>query len=164
MRLSKVCTSWIKLRSYAVLWIGSVEYSKQPALYVVETALAAYDSHWNVHHESSSEILHVFCVSLTTQKPPGGSFLNCNWLQSCQSWLHGTSWVELDILHMSTHPLRKGYHSTLAISTHVCQIINYYWKLHFNKWNILKYPLLSFKIFFDLEEIILKISTFKKII
>jgi len=43
------------------------------------------------------------------------------------------------------------YRSTLAISTHVHQIINSFWKIHFNKWNIPKYPLLSFTIFFDSE-------------
>jgi hypothetical protein len=41
------------------------------------------------------------------------------------------------------------YRRTLAIS-----INNSFWKIHFNKWNILKYSLLSFTIFFDLEEII----------
>jgi len=45
--------------------------------------------------------------------------------------------------------------STLAISTHVHQIIYLFvfWNFHFNKWNIPKYSLLSFPIFFDLEKI-----------
>jgi hypothetical protein len=46
------------------------------------------------------------------------------------------------------------YCSTLAISTHVRRIIDYFWNIHFNKWNILKYPLFSLTIFFDLEKII----------
>ncbi len=50
------------------------------------------------------------------------------------------------------------YRSTLAISTRVRRIINYFWNIHFNKWNILKYSLFSFTIFFDLEEI--KIENF----
>jgi hypothetical protein len=32
--------------------------------------------------------------------------------------------------------------------------MNLFWKIHFNKWNIPKYSLLSFTIFFDLEEMI----------
>jgi hypothetical protein len=35
----------------------------------------------------------------------------------------------------------------------VCWISNQFWKNHFNKWNIPKYSLLTFTIFFDLEKI-----------
>jgi hypothetical protein len=47
-----------------------------------------------------------------------------------------------------------NYHGTLAISTHVCWIINEFWNFHFNKWKFPKYSLLSFTTFFDLEKII----------
>ncbi len=46
------------------------------------------------------------------------------------------------------------YCSTLAILTHVYWIIYLFWNIHFKKWNISKYLLFSFIIFFDLEEII----------
>ncbi len=46
------------------------------------------------------------------------------------------------------------YCSTLAILTHVYWIIYLFWNNHFKKWNIFKYLVFSFIIFFDLEEII----------
>jgi hypothetical protein len=37
------------------------------------------------------------------------------------------SWLMKPILNYVVHALNVWYHSTLAISTHVCQIINYFW-------------------------------------
>jgi hypothetical protein len=63
-------------------------------------------------------------------------------------------WNERNALFDPWFMYQRGYCKTLAMSTHVCLIIYLFWNIHFNKWNILKYSLFSFTIFFDLEEII----------
>jgi len=68
-------------------------------------------------------------------------------------WNFALNWYQIVIDNW-----RFCYCSTLAISTDVCWIINSFWKFYFNKWNILKYSLLSSRTFFDFEELIFENS------
>jgi hypothetical protein len=103
------------------------------------------------HYVSGVSTIKLWCFAQTKSGHHPRLF---NYSSMCQ-WLFPNLLFIIDNFFKKYIKIKKTC-STLAISTHVHQMINWFWNIHFNKWNIFKYPLFSFTIFFDFKEIILE--------